>query len=84
MQREDHVEDMSWVPLSLVTCVGTPNLATQFWMKESVTVAASMSWSGTASNHLDDLSIMVSRYLKPLADAGKGPTKSMCTCVKQR
>jgi hypothetical protein len=43
-----------------------------------------MDFKGAASNHLDNLSTMVNRYLKPSADAGSGPTRSTCTWVKRR
>jgi hypothetical protein len=48
-------------------------------MKASTHVLASMLRRGTASNHLVDLSMMVSRYTWPSEEAGRGPTRSTCT-----
>ncbi len=39
-------------------------------MSASTQSSAAMEFKGVASNHLDDLSTMVNRYLKPSADAG--------------
>ena len=49
------------MPLSVVTVPGMPKRATQLEMKASTHVLASMFFKGTASNHLVDLSMMVSR-----------------------
>ena len=54
-----HVAYENCVPLSEVRIAGTPNLATQEDMKAAVHVLAVISFSGTASNHLVVLSIIV-------------------------
>jgi hypothetical protein len=79
VQVEDHRAEVNCVPLSVVTVPGTPKRATQLEMKASTHVLASMFFRGTASNHLVDLSMMVSRYTCPSEEAGRGPTKSTCT-----
>jgi len=48
-------------PLSVLTVANTPKRATHLAMKASAHVLASMLRKGTASNHLVDLSMMVSR-----------------------
>ncbi len=63
-------------PLSVVMFEGTPYLATHVEMSASTHVAASMLRMGTASSHLVDLSMMVSRYDEPSAATGRGPTRS--------
>ncbi len=78
VQVEDHRAEVNCVPLSVVTVPGTPKRATQL-EKASTHVLASMFLSGTASNYLVDLSMMVSRYTCPSEEAGRGPTKSTCT-----
>jgi hypothetical protein len=55
---------------------GTPKRLTQPDTSASAAVVASMFFTGTASSHLVDLSIIVNRYLKPSAEVGRGPTKS--------
>jgi hypothetical protein len=72
VQADDHRAEVNWVPLSMVTVSGTPKRATQLEVKASTQVLA-------ASNHLVDLSMMVSRYTCPSEEAGRGPTKSTCT-----
>ncbi len=79
VQVEDHRAEVNCVPLSVVTIPGTPKRATQLEMKASTHVLASMFFKGTASNHMVDLSMMVSRYTCPFEEAGRGPTKSTCT-----
>ena len=74
MQVDDHRADVNCVPLSVVTVPGTPKRATQLEMKASTHVLASMFFRGTASNHLVDLSMIVSRYTCPSEEAGRGPT----------
>ncbi len=54
-----HVAEENCVPLSEVRVAGTPNLATQEDMKAAEHVLAVISFSGTASNHLVVLSMMV-------------------------
>jgi hypothetical protein len=63
VQADDHRAEVNWVPLSMVTVSGTPKRATQLEMKASTHVLASMFLRRTASNHLVDLSMMVSRPL---------------------
>jgi hypothetical protein len=65
VQVEDHRAEVNCVPLSVVTVPGTPKRATKLEMKASTHVLASIFFSGTASNHLVDLSMMVSRYTCP-------------------
>ena len=54
-----HVADVNCVPLSEVRVAGTPNLATQDYMKAAAHMLAVISFRGTASNHLVVLSIIV-------------------------
>ena len=75
-------EEVNWAPPSEVRLVGTPNLATHPRMRASAHVAAEMSWTGTASGHLDHLSTIVKMYVWP-SDCGKGPTKSTCRWPKR-
>ncbi len=74
-----HVEEVNWVPLSVVTVAGMPKHATQPARKASLHMAASMFLSGRASTHLVDVSIQVRKYTCPSGEAGRGPTKSACT-----
>ena len=83
-QRADHTTDVNCGPRSEVMHSGTPNLATHVATKVSAHDVAEVSLSGTASNHLVDLSIMVKMWLKPPEETGRGPTRSTCTCVKRR
>jgi hypothetical protein len=53
-------------------------------MSASAQSSDAMDFRGVASNHLDELSTMVNRYLKPSADAGSGPTRSTCMWVKRQ
>ncbi len=80
--RPAHSEEVNWRPWSEVRMDGTPNLATQDEMRASTQSSAAMDFKGAASNHLDDLSTIVNKYLKPSAYAGSGPTRSTCTWVK--
>jgi hypothetical protein len=79
VKADNHRAEVNWVPLSMVTVSGTPKRATQLAMKASTHVLASMFLRGTASNHLVDLSMMVSRYTWPSEEAGRRPNKSSCT-----
>jgi hypothetical protein len=83
-QRVDQTADVNCSPRSDVMHSGTPNLATHVAMKVSAQDVAEVSLSGTASNHLVDLSIMVKMWLKPPEETGTGPTRSTCTCVKRQ
>jgi len=57
--RIDHTADVNCGPRSEVMHSGMPNLATHVATKVSAHNVAEISLSGTASNHLVDLSIMV-------------------------
>jgi hypothetical protein len=61
LHRAAQVADKNCVPLSDVMVSGTPNLAIHEATNASVQTEASMFFNGTASNHLVDLSMMVSR-----------------------
>ncbi len=78
-QRADHTVDVNCGPRSEVMHFGT-----HVAMKVLAQDVAEVSLSGTASNHLVDLSIMVKMWLKPPEETGRGPTKSTCTFVKRR
>ena len=54
-----HVAEENCVPLSEERVAGMPNLATQEDMKAAEHVLAVISFTGTASNHLVVLSMMV-------------------------
>jgi hypothetical protein len=73
-QRADQTADVNCGPWSEVMHSGTPNLATHVATKVSAHDVAEVSLSGTASNHLVDLSIMVKMWLKPPEETGRGPT----------
>jgi hypothetical protein len=77
--RPAHREEVNWRPWSEVMMVGTPNLATQDDMRASTQSSAAMDFKGATSNHLDDLSTIVNKYLKLSADVRRGPTRSTCT-----
>jgi hypothetical protein len=79
-----HWEEVNWRFGSEVMMVGTPNLATQDDIRASTQSLAAMDFKGAASNHLDNLSTIVNKYLKPSADVGSGPTRSTCAWVKHR
>ena len=55
------VEEVNWVPLSVVTVCRVPNLATQFARKASAQTSAVMDLTGTTSAHRVLLLMMVSR-----------------------
>ena len=73
-----HNVDVKLVPLSEVMTSGKPNVEIQE-TKALMHESAVASLIGTASGHLDCLSIMVNRYLK-LFEGGRGPTMSTCIC----
>jgi len=79
MQADVHSVEVNWAPLSVVTVAGTPKRATQLAMTASTRVLASMLHRGTVLNHLVDLSMIVSRYMWPSEEAGRGTTRSTCT-----
>jgi hypothetical protein len=79
VQADVHRAEVNWAPLSVVTVTATPKHATQLEMKASAHVLASMLHRGLVSNHLVDLSMMVSRYTWLSEEAGRGPTMSTCT-----
>ncbi len=79
VQAAVHSVEVNWAPLSVVTVGSSLKRATQLAMKASAHVLASMFRRGTASNHLVDLSMMVSRYTWPSEEAGRVPTRSTCT-----
>ncbi len=74
-QRADQTADVNCGPRSEVMHSGTPNLATHVATKVSAHDVAEVSLSGTASNHLVDLSIIVKMWLKPPRRNRKGPHK---------
>ena len=55
--------------------VGAPKRVTQFRRKAEAQVLACISGKGTASGHLVNLSMMVSKYENP-SSVGSGPTMS--------
>ena len=58
-QTSAQTVDLNWDPLSEVRRDGTPNLETQEEMKALAQTSAVMEDRGTASIHLEVLSIMV-------------------------
>ncbi len=70
-------EKQNCLPLSEVTCSGTPNLATQPPIRASVQHAAEVDRRGIASAQRLDLSTTVNRCVKPSLEAGRGPTRSV-------
>jgi hypothetical protein len=61
LHRASHKADMNWASLSDVMVAGTPNLDTQPAKRALAQSAAVMDERGTASSHLDVLSIIVNR-----------------------
>jgi hypothetical protein len=59
--RAAHKADVNWDPLSDVMVAGTPNLDTQPAKRALAQSAAVMDERGTASGHLDVLSIIMNR-----------------------
>ena len=76
-----HNADVKLVPLSEVMTSGRPNVEIQE-TKALMHDSAVASLIGTASGHLDCLSIIVNRYLK-LFEGGSGPTMSTWMCPKR-
>ena len=74
-QISDKSAEVNWAPLFKVRRAGTPNLETQVEMKAREQDSAVMEDSGTASGHLEVLSIMVRIYEYPWLE-GRGPTIS--------
>ena len=60
-QTFNQMEDENWEPLSEVKGARTPNLKTQVEMKALAQAFVVMEERGTASGHLEVLSIMVRR-----------------------
>ena len=60
-QTSDQMEDVNWAPRSEVRIDGTANLETQVEIKAQVQDSEVMEDSGTASGHLEILSIIVRR-----------------------
>ena len=79
LQISSHTSELNCHPLFVVTVPGTPYLVTHVSMKASAQAVAVMVWIGTASNHLVDLSTIVSMYVNPSSVTGRGPTVSMWT-----
>ena len=69
--------DMNCSPRSATRSEGILNLKTQWWMNALVTVSALMLLMGTASNHLEKLSNIVSIYCFPVLVVGNRPTMSI-------
>ena len=77
------MSDVKTDPRSDVMCSGRPNLLTQALSRAVAQDMVEASSMGTASGHLEDLSITVKRYRLP-SEIGKGPTTSTCMCPKRR
>jgi hypothetical protein len=75
--------EVNCVPLSEVSCAGTPYLEIQPAMRASEQLVAAMSRMGGASSQHEDLSTTVNRYLLPQVAAGRGPTMSTWLWVKR-
>jgi hypothetical protein len=80
MPRVEHsssqTAEENCTPLSEVSAAGTPNLLTQLLKKAAAQLVVEVLTSGTASAHLVLLSTMVSRWVQPPGEAGRGPTMS--------
>ncbi len=59
--RASHTEEQNCLPLTEVTCAGTPNLATQLVTRASAQSVAEVDRSGMASAQRVDLSTTVKR-----------------------
>ncbi len=83
MPRVEHsspqTAEENFTPLSEVSTAGTPNLLTQLLKKSAAQLEVEVLTRGTASSHLVLLSTMVSRWVHPPGEAGRGPTMSICT-----
>ena len=60
-QTYDQMEDVNWEPPSKVRRAGTPNLETHVEMKARTQASGVIEERGTASGHLEVLSIIVRR-----------------------
>ncbi len=72
-----HTAKENWTPLSEISTAGTPNLLNQLLKKAAAQLSVEVLTKGTAFAHLVLLSTMVSRWLQPPGEAGRGPTMSM-------
>ncbi len=72
-QKEHQIAPQNCGPLSEVMAVGTLNWDTQAAMRVPAQSSAVVEASGTTSIHLVVRSIIINKYLKPLA-GGRGPT----------
>ena len=83
MPRVEHsssqTAEENCTPLSEVSAAGTPNRLTQLLKKAAAQLVVEVLTRGTASAHLVLLSTMVSKWVQPPGEAGRGPTMSMCT-----
>ena len=73
-----HKLDSNCFPLSVVIVEGIPKCEIHPLTKACATVWVVISGIGTASGHLVNLSMQVSKYVLPF-DTGRGPTISTCT-----
>ncbi len=81
-QRTAQTAEVNWGPLSEEMAAGTPKRAIQLVTRLSAMEEADVSANGIASSHLVDLSTIVSRWVWPSADTGRGPTKSTWMWLK--
>jgi hypothetical protein len=67
---------LNWVPLSIRTLFGTPNLYIMLW--RNLTAASCVMFTiGVASIHLVNVSMPKNKNLKPLGALGRMPTMSI-------
>ena len=78
-----HTAEVNCEPLSEVMAAGTPKRAIQPRKRARAQSAAEVLASGTTSAHCMVRSMMVKRYVQP-SEAGRGPTRSTCTWLKQQ
>ena len=76
------IEDSKFVPLSLCSSNGVPNLHTKLSTKAVVMVVDSWSGIGMASVHFVKQSHIVRIYLFLRVDVGNGPKTSISTLSK--
>ena len=60
-----HMEEVNCVPRSEVRIAGTPKREIQVEIKAQTQDSAEIDCNGATSGHLDVLSIIVRRYMKP-------------------
>ena len=72
------MEDVNWLPLSVVTDSGTPNVEMRPCVKASMTDEAVMSFMGIARGQRVRRSTAVRRYLKPLDDGRETMSTFQC------